>query len=271
MKTHFLRETSVRLILCLLLLPTISAAGAESGLSSAKEIIMKSIQAHGGAGALQQWNDLYAEGRTISYYGTTEMRGTSSITIHDGRMMRRDGKVSFRGSTFTFSEASTGKTAWQSRRGRVYDFPPDNSNHFLSHLPTILLRAASADPSALTLVGDAERDGVDVQLIDFEEGTSSTRLALSAANHLLHSLEFKAKENSGMGTLEEKLNDLRFEEYGTVSDLAFPHKWTALKDGVKRSVFTVEAVRFEEVADLEIFAKPEADLESMDWRDQLAR
>ena len=48
----------------------------------------QAIRAHGGRAGLQQWADLTYEADATFTFGTTEVQGTATVHVRDGRMLR---------------------------------------------------------------------------------------------------------------------------------------------------------------------------------------
>lgn len=251
----------------LLLAAVLAAAPASAGDPAA--LVATAIEAHGGAGALSRLSDVRMEGEATYYFGGGEIPGSVTIRVRDGRMLRRDATVTFRGSPFTMVEASNGADGWQERRGRVYDYPVDDFDTWLAHRPDILLRAA-AHPDDLTWVGHGDVDGVAVETVEFAEPAGTTRIMIGTDDRRVVGLDYEAELNEGMGTTETALVGKRYAEYRDVDGVPFPHRQRELRDGVPEAVVDLTTVVLGETPPADIFDKPAQDETLLDWGDQLA-
>ena len=233
-------------------------------------LVADAIEAHGGTAALEQWSNLIYSGELTVFFGPSEISGSGTISIRDGKWFKREARLEFRGSLVVFEEASTGGSAWQRRGSRVYDFPPDNANTWLTHRPDILLRAAAADSNDLRFKGNMDLDGDAVLALELDERDGTIRILLDEDTHRVRALEYKMMRNDGMGKKEEAFIKTTYADYRIIDGIPFPHVGEEFSDGAKDSSIKVNAVELGRPPEIGTFARPEADEEAKEWRDQIA-
>jgi hypothetical protein len=253
------------LALALALLPGVVTAGDDPAA-----LVQAAIAAHGGEAGLRQWASLTCAGKSTFFFGANEAPGTFRLHVRDGRMVRQDAVTTFGGSPAEFVAATTGSSAWQRRRGRIYDVPPDELLSWVAHRPDILLRAAAAPAADLTAGGPGEVEGAAMDVVVLNEKGQSTRILLDPETHLVRALEYRALNFQMVGNPEEIPYKMVYGDYRLVDGVPFPHRMEESREGVRRSRLEVETIRLGAPPDLALFARPAPDEEAREWPDQVA-
>ncbi len=245
-------------------------APATASASDPRALVSQAVAAHGGEAGLRAWSGLTCEGEATYFFGTSEVTGTFVWNVRDGRMVRHDARITFRGAPSEFVAATTGRSAWQQRRGRIYDIPPDELQSWLAHRPDILLRAAAAPDAALAPGGPGEIEGEAMDVVVFTEDGQATRILLDPSTHLVRGLEYRALNFQMVGNAEEIPYKWTFGDYRAVDGVPFPHLMEEHREGVRRSRLQVETATLGAKPDPVLFARPAPDEEAREWPDQMA-
>lgn len=214
-----------------------TAAAAEP--PTAKGLLERAIEVHGGRGALAPWPSLESRG----VYESTGRGGgrTSPFSLWergDGAY-RMEVTFEFRGRKVTMIELYD-TTIHKRKFGTGWDdLPLDEAKERAAHRLDLLLAALDRSPK---VVGEEAEDGVDCWKVSFPDGRGSATLWLAKDDGRLVAMEYPAVDAGGMGTKEEVVRRLVFRDLRRVGKLLLPFdvEWT--KDGKPDGRFRAEVI-----------------------------